>query len=55
MDKDEFNRKQQQIESLKKLEDAGYLDLYFDDESHFVLTPNVPYAWQTKLSQLRKV
>jgi len=30
------------------LEDSGYLDLYFGDESHFGLTPNVPYAWQTK-------
>jgi transposase len=30
------------------LEDNGYIDLYFGDESHFGLTPNVPYAWQTK-------
>jgi hypothetical protein len=45
---DEFERKQQQIESLKVLEDSGYIDLYFGDESHFGLTPNVPYAWQTK-------
>ena len=40
--------KQQQIESLKQLEDSGFIDLYFGDESHFGLTPNVPYAWQTK-------
>ena len=45
---DEFERKQQQIESLKKLETSGYIDLYFGDESHFGLTPNVSYAWQTK-------
>ena len=45
---DEFEFKQQQIESLKELEDSGYIDLYFGDESHFGLTPNVPYAWQTK-------
>jgi transposase len=44
----EFELKQEQIESLKRLEDSGYLDLYFGDESHFGLTPNVPYAWQTK-------
>lgn len=44
----EFNFKQQQIENLKKLEDIGYIDLYFGDESHFGLTQNVPYAWQTK-------
>jgi len=30
------------------LEDSGYIDLYFGDESHFGLTPRVPYAWQTK-------
>jgi transposase len=30
------------------LEDSGYIDLYFGDESHFGLTPVVPYAWQTK-------
>jgi len=44
----DFELKQQQIESLKELEDSGYIDLYFGDESHFGLTPNVPYAWQTK-------
>ena len=44
----EFELKKAQIESLKRLEDSGYLDLYFGDESHFGLTPNVPYAWQTK-------
>ncbi|MFZ2429569.1 MAG: transposase [Lutibacter sp.] len=30
------------------MEDSGYIDLYFGDQSHFGLTPNVPYAWQTK-------
>lgn len=30
------------------LEKDGYIDLYFGDESHFGLTPNVPYAWQHK-------
>jgi hypothetical protein len=46
--KDEFEFKQGQIESLKELEDSGFIDLYFGDESHFGLTLNVPYAWQTK-------
>ena len=46
--KADFEIKQQQIESLKQLEDSGFIDLYFGDESHFGLTPNVPYAWQTK-------
>lgn len=49
---DEFVYKKQQIESLKQLEDSGYIDLYFGDESHFGLTPNVPYAWQTKENQI---
>jgi len=37
---------------LQKLEDSGYIDLYFGDESHFGLTPNVPYAWQTKYAPI---
>jgi transposase len=45
---DDFDIKQTQIESLKELEDNGYIDLYFGDESHFGLTPNIPYAWQRK-------
>ncbi|KAA6336637.1 hypothetical protein EZS27_015214 [termite gut metagenome] len=36
------------MESLKSLEDGGYIDLSFGDESHSGLTPNVPYAWQRK-------
>ena len=43
-----FKIKQQEVMELQKLEDSGYIDLYFGDESHFGLTPNVPYAWQTK-------
>jgi hypothetical protein len=34
------------------LENSGYIDLYFGDQSHFALTQNVPYAWQTKLNQI---
>jgi transposase len=45
---EQFRFKQEQIETLKCLEDSGYIDLYFGDQSHFGLTPNVPYAWQTK-------
>ena len=46
--KEDFELKQKQIEDLKQLEDEGYIDLYFGDESHFGLKPNVPYAWQLK-------
>lgn len=49
---DDFDFKQQQIEKLKELEDSGYIDLYFGDESHFGLTPYVPCAWQTKESPI---
>ena len=42
------NQEQEQIESLKQLEDSGFINLYFGDEIHFGLTPNVHYAWQTK-------
>ncbi|WP_159085952.1 IS630 family transposase [Flavobacterium faecale] len=45
---EQFRFKQEQIETLKSLEDSGYIDLYFGDQSHFGLSPNVPYAWQTK-------
>ena len=38
-----FKIKQQEVMELQKLEDSGYIDLYFGDESHFGLTPNVPY------------
>ena len=44
----EFELKQEQINDLKQLENIGYIDLYLGDESHFGLTPNVPYAWQLK-------
>ena len=44
---DDYNYKQQQNETIKQLEDIGFIDHYFGDESHFGLTPNVPYAWQT--------
>jgi len=47
-DKEQFEFKQKQLENLKELENSGYIDLYFGDQSHFGLTPNVPYAWQTK-------
>ncbi|PWA04583.1 IS630 family transposase [Flavobacterium laiguense] len=51
-DEEQFRFKQKQIETLKSLEDSGYIDLYFGDQSHFGLTPNVPYAWQTKANPI---
>ena len=46
--KEEFELKEAQIQTLKALEESGYIDLCFGDESHFGLTPNLPYAWQRK-------
>lgn len=34
------------------MEDSGYIDLYFGDESHFGLVPCVPYAWQKKTAPI---
>jgi len=43
-----FEQQKQEINQLMDLDKNGYIDLYFGDESHFGLTPNVPYAWQHK-------
>lgn len=43
---DDFRMAQQELESLKELEDKGLLELYFCDEAGFNQTPCVPYAWQ---------
>ena len=34
------------------MDDSGYINLCFGDESHVGLTPNVPYAWQAKGSPI---
>lgn len=44
----EFATKKAQIEQLEVLANVNYLDLFYYDESHFGLTPCVPYAWQCK-------
>ena len=30
------------------MEDSGFIDLYFVEEGHFGITPNMPHTWQTK-------
>ena len=42
----EYATKQAQLEELKRLDDAGEIDLYYSDESGFCLIPPVPYGWQ---------
>ena len=45
---EQFDKQQFEINELIELHKRGYLDVYFGDESHFGLTPNLPYAWQHK-------
>ena len=47
-DQDQFDKQQVELEQLKELHRMKYIDLYYCDESHFGLTPNVGYAWQHK-------
>jgi hypothetical protein len=44
----EFACKKVEIEQLEALANQDYLDVFYYDESHFYLTPCVPYAWQIK-------
>lgn len=43
-----FRQAQQEIKQLREKQQAGLIDLYFFDETGFVLTPLIPYAWQPK-------
>lgn len=47
-----FESKSIELDSLIDLHKEGFIDLYYGDESHFGLTPNVPYAWQHKNDQI---
>jgi len=42
----EFEAKQQQLSQLKCLQEQGFLQLYYYDESGFSLTSALPCAWQ---------
>ena len=44
--KQEYAQKLAQLETLKRLEDEGELDLYYLDETGFCLIPCIPYGWQ---------
>lgn len=43
---DEFKAKQQQLSQLECLQEQGFIQLYYYDESGFSLTSALPYAWQ---------
>ena len=47
-DQVQFNSQKAELEHLTHLHKMGYIELYYCDESHFGLTPNVGYAWQKK-------
>ena len=34
------------LQELKKLEESGFLELFYGDQSSFSMNPNVPYGWQ---------
>ena len=42
----EYKEKKAELVELKKLEDAGKINLYYLDETGFCLVPSVPYGWQ---------
>lgn len=44
----EYARLAAELEELLQLEDHGYLQVYFGDESGFCLDPCVPYGWQAR-------
>lgn len=42
----EYQEKQAKLIELKRLDDAGEINLYYLDETGFCLIPTVPYGWQ---------
>ncbi len=47
-DPKEYERLYELLQKLKKLEEQGYLDVFYGDQSSFSMNPNVPYGWQPK-------
>lgn len=45
-DPQQYAQKQAQLEELKRLDEAGEIELYYLDETGFCLIPSVPYGWQ---------
>lgn len=42
----EYERLYALLQQLKNLEESGFLDLFYGDQSSFSMNPNVPYGWQ---------
>jgi transposase len=51
----EYQRLFELLQKLKKLEESGYLDLFYGDQSSFSMNPNVPYGWQEKENAIKIV
>ena len=51
----EYQRLYELLQKLKNLEETGYLDLFYDDQSSFSMNPNVPYGWQEKGNAIKIV
>jgi transposase len=49
----EYQRLYDLLLKLKELEDTGFLDLFYADQSSFSMNPNVPYGWQEKGNALK--
>jgi transposase len=51
----EYERLYKVLQELKKLEESGFLDLFYGDQSSFSMNPNVPYGWQEKGNAIKIV
>ena len=43
-----YEKLRRELEELLRLEENGYIKVYFGDESGFCLNPTIPYGWQDK-------
>jgi transposase len=51
----EYQRIYELLQELKKLEESGFLDVFYGDQSSFSMNPNVPYGWQEKGNYIKIV
>jgi transposase len=51
----EYKRLYDILQQLKSVEDAGFLDIFYGDQSSFSMNPNVPYGWQEKGNPIKIV
>lgn len=47
-DPDEYKQKKEALEQYQHQAENGEIDLYYFDETGFILDPYIPYAWQEK-------